>query len=62
MVPSHEEEVAGGYEFEPPYPFVKALVGDDPEHLSAYDVSEFYRVLFPFASVITDKFISHTYT
>ncbi|KAF8196067.1 general amidase, partial [Pholiota molesta] len=38
MVPSHEEEVAEGYEFEPPYPFVKVLVGDDPEHLNAYDL------------------------
>lgn len=58
MVPSHEEEVAEGYEFEPPYPFVKVLVGDDPEHLSAYDVSEVYNVSFPFASVVTDNFIS----
>lgn len=38
MVPSEEEEAAEGYEFEPPYPFVKALVGDPPEHVKAYDV------------------------
>lgn len=37
MAPSEEEEVAEGYEFEPPYPFVKALVGE-PEHYLAYDV------------------------
>ena len=37
MVPSEEEEVAEGYAFEPPHPFVKALVGD-PEHHLAYDV------------------------
>lgn len=41
MVPSQEEEVAEGYQFEPPYPFVKALVGDNPEHHLAYDVSTY---------------------
>ncbi|KAH9479411.1 Acetamidase [Psilocybe cubensis] len=38
MVPSEDEEAAVGYEFEPPYPFVKALVGDSPEHLKAYEL------------------------
>lgn len=40
MVPSEEEEAAEGYEFEAPYPFVKALVGDPPIHMSAYEVSQ----------------------
>ncbi|KAF9479766.1 amidase [Pholiota conissans] len=38
MVPSLEEEVAEGYKFEPPHPFVKKLVGDNPAHLRAYDL------------------------
>jgi hypothetical protein len=58
MVPSHEEEVAEGYEFEPPYPFVKVLVGEDPEHLNAYDVSELYTVSFSFpVSFLTFLFL-----
>ncbi|KJA17602.1 hypothetical protein HYPSUDRAFT_46228 [Hypholoma sublateritium FD-334 SS-4] len=37
MAPSEEEEVAEGYAFEPPAPFVKALVGA-PAHHRAYDL------------------------
>ncbi|KAF9563083.1 amidase [Agrocybe pediades] len=38
MVPTKEEEVAEGYEYEPQYPFVKTLVGDPPEHRNAYEL------------------------
>ncbi|KAF8156034.1 general amidase [Crassisporium funariophilum] len=38
MVPAEDEDEAQGYEFEAPYPYVKALVGDPPEHRRAYDL------------------------
>lgn len=38
MVPSAEEEVAKGYTHEPPWPFVKDLVGHPPHHRNAYEV------------------------
>ena len=38
MVPSHDEEVAAGYEYEPPMSMVKTFLGDPPEHVSAYEV------------------------
>jgi len=37
MVPSEEEEVGEGYEYQAPYPYVKKLVGDPPEHRKAYE-------------------------
>lgn len=53
MVPSEEEEAAEGYEFEPPYPFVKALVGDPPEHVKAYEVCNVYLDITRHANPLT---------
>ncbi|KAF5311010.1 hypothetical protein D9619_007734 [Psilocybe cf. subviscida] len=38
MVPSAEEEVAKGYTHEPPWPFVKDLVGHPPHHRNVYEL------------------------
>ncbi|PPR01516.1 hypothetical protein CVT24_001886 [Panaeolus cyanescens] len=38
MAPSEEELEAKTYEFSPPYPYAKHLVGDPPKHLSAYEL------------------------
>ncbi|KAF8906245.1 amidase signature domain-containing protein [Gymnopilus junonius] len=43
MVPSHSEEVAAGYEFEPPMSLVKTFLGDPAEHISTYDLFKLHE-------------------
>ncbi|PPQ76253.1 hypothetical protein CVT26_008288 [Gymnopilus dilepis] len=43
MVPSHDEEVAAGYEYEPPMSMVKTFLGDPPEHVSAYELFKLHE-------------------
>lgn len=59
MVPSHEEDVASGYEA--PVSLVKTFLGDPPEHINAYDVCILYlSFVFLLFDVLHDSFLSST--